>query len=66
MTDVIISDQGSLVMFRPVTAESQAFFDEHVESESWRWMGGALAVEHRYAPALWQGLVDEGFSVEAD
>lgn len=66
MADIEISDQGSIVLFRPISPEAQAFFDDNVGSEDWQWMGGALAVEARYAPALWEGLIRDGFSVEAD
>lgn len=65
MPDISISDHGSIWLFRPISEEAKAFFDENVASEPWQWLGGALGVEARYAGGLAFDLVNEhGFEVE--
>ena len=61
--DVYISDEGSVVAFRPMTREARQWFSEFVQAESWQWIGPYLCVDHRYADDLAGGLTDEGFNV---
>jgi hypothetical protein len=58
--DVIAKDEGSLWLFIPKTDQARQFMDLEVQSEPWQWLGGGLAVEHRYAQGLIQLLEEEG------
>jgi hypothetical protein len=60
--DVNIENHGTLFLFRLNTPEVKAWVEENVQVESHQWFGGALAVEHRYAESLAQGILDAGFS----
>ena len=60
--DVEVIDHGTIVLFRPLTDACRAWIDDNVEEEA-MWFGGALAVEHRYAPYLIEGMVDNGLSL---
>lgn len=60
MTDVLITDHGSIILFEPLTPAATAFLTENTSEEA-QWFGHALCVEPRYARDLAQGLVDEGF-----
>ena len=60
MSDVRITDGGSLVGFEPVSETAKEWFAENVGSEGWQWLGPVLYVEHRCAKNLLCGLADAG------
>jgi hypothetical protein len=60
--DVSVSDQGSIVTFRPETSAAKDWIADNVQDGA-QWFGGALVVEHRYAPYLIEGMVAEGLSM---
>jgi hypothetical protein len=62
--DVVISDEGTIVTFTPLTDEARDWFDDNVHSESWQWLGRALGVDHRLASDLVAGIADAGLRVE--
>lgn len=57
--DVEVSDHGTIVLFRPLTEACRAWIAENVAEEA-MWFGGALAVEHRYARGLVEGMIENG------
>jgi len=61
--DVRIDDQGTLVMFEPISQAAKDWFSEHVQSESWQWMGTRLGVDHRMAQNLVDGIEGAGFTI---
>lgn len=63
MNDVDVVDQGSVVLFTPITAEARDFVDDNVGLEDWQWLGGSFAVDARYAGALIEGFESHGFTV---
>ena len=63
IVDVRVNDQGSVVLLQPITEAASDWIDENIESESWQWFGGALAVEHRYADAIIEGMQSDGLGV---
>lgn len=64
MTDVIITNHGSLIGFQPVSEVAKEWFDENVESEGYQWMGPVLYVDYRLAGDLFEGVVGAGFEVQ--
>lgn len=65
MSDVIISDQGTIVLFTLTSPAARDWFDENVQSECWQWLGQSCGIEHRYAGNLIDGLHADGLIVEA-
>lgn len=61
--DVLVHDHGSIFLFSLLTPAAQEWVAENVETESHNWLGGSLAVEHRYAHALAAGMIDAGLNV---
>lgn len=61
MIDFTIADHGSLFLIRPVSKAARQWLDENVVAEPWQWLGGALAVDHRFARDILAELVDAGF-----
>lgn len=61
--DVLVSDEGTLWMFWPLTDAAKAWFDERVESDPCQWLGPRLGVSHRYGPPIVEGLRRSGFRV---
>ena len=47
-------------MFRPMNKNAKEWMNENIE-EGAQWFGGALAVEHRYATGLADGMRIHGF-----
>jgi hypothetical protein len=64
-TDVRVRNEGSIVMFTPVSDAAKTWFDENVHHEVWQWFGESLCVEWRYAEDLIEGLLNEGLIVGA-
>jgi hypothetical protein len=62
-SDIVVRDEGSIVLVTPATHESECWLREHTDGT---WFGGGLVVEHRYAADLLQGAVDEGFRLGRD
>jgi hypothetical protein len=40
--DVLISNEGTVWVFNPLTPAAKDWFDENVESEPWQWLGTSL------------------------
>jgi hypothetical protein len=60
--DVVISPEGSTVLFHLRSSAAEWWVEEHVESAA-QWFGGALVVEHRYAGDLASGMAADGLHV---
>lgn len=60
--DFLVQNEGTIYLFRPLTAAAAAHLEENVQEDA-QWIGGALVVEHRYAPALAVALKEEGFTL---
>lgn len=63
-TDIDVRNEGSIFMFTPLTAKGRAWVDEHLELESWQWLGGGFSVEHRYAGDLAEAMQNDGLIVK--
>lgn len=61
--DVAISNEGTIVVFEPLTDAAREWIGEHVQPDSWQWLAGRLAVEHRYAFVLIEGMRGDGLTV---
>lgn len=62
--DMKIQDEGSIVLFVPLTDFARQWVDENLALESWQWFGDGFAVEHRYADPLRQGMENDGLAFE--
>jgi hypothetical protein len=62
--DFAVSDQGTVVLFNPLTVEARAWLDNMVSFEPWQMFGRALAVDHRYAQDLYDGIINDGMTVK--
>lgn len=62
-TDFLVQNEGTIYLFRPLTTAAAAHLEENVQEDA-QWIGGALVVEHRYAPALAVALKEEGFTLK--
>ncbi len=51
-TDVFVQNHGSLVLFTLNTRAAREWVEDNLKTESWQWLGKALAVEARYADAV--------------
>lgn len=64
--DVLVSDQGSIVVLQPMNGDARDWIDCMVQHEPYNWLGGGLCVEHRYADAIIDGMQDDGLIVEPE
>jgi len=62
--DVRIVGRGTVYLFLLGTEQAREWVDEHVSSDR-QMLGCGLAVEHRYAAALAEGMQRSGLAVEA-
>lgn len=61
--DVKVVNHVNIFVFVPLTRKGGTTLRSIVQAEEWQWTGGSLAVDHRYALDLAQGLIDEGLRV---
>lgn len=57
--DITVNDQGTVVMFTPLTPKGEHWIQQNVEFESWQMMGKSLCVDHRLAEDLIAGMKKE-------
>ncbi|MGA9471738.1 MAG: hypothetical protein WBV36_04700 [Terriglobales bacterium] len=62
--DVLIANAFSVFVFTPLTSAAKTWFDEHIQSESWQWLGASMVVEASYAWGLAEGMRDAGLVLE--
>ena len=53
----------TVYLFRPLTKAAKNWLKENVSQEERTEFGGAIAVEHRFAPPLVQGMKEAGLKV---
>lgn len=58
MLDWYIIDEGSIVLFEPLTRTAREWLEDNVD-EPWQWLGNALAVDHRAAQDLYDAIVED-------
>ena len=61
--DVLVDNQGTIMVLTPQTQKAKDWFDENVEAEGWQWIGDGLGVDHRMAENLLQGILTSGLTV---
>ena len=64
MVDVLVYNEGTIWLFNPLSERAKEWVTEHVAAEPWQWRSHALAVEHRYAPAIAEAMVGDGLVVQ--
>jgi hypothetical protein len=57
---------GVMVGFEPRTDAARAWFDEHVQSEPWQWLGRVLWLDMRMAVPLADGIREAGLDMGND
>jgi hypothetical protein len=62
MADFRISDEGTVVVFTPLSQAAQDFLD-CCQTESWQWLGPSLVVDHRPAHGLLTEIINQGMEV---
>ena len=63
MSDLQITDQGSIFLIRPLNDAARQWLGENVVSEPWQWVEGALCVETRFARDLVIEIEEAGFEI---
>jgi hypothetical protein len=61
--DVLVSNEGTIFCFTPLTPTVKQWFRENVETEPRQWFGATCAVEDRFALGLAVSLRDAGLEV---
>lgn len=61
--DVLVNNEGSVIMLIPNSTAGKAWIDENLQLESWQWLGGGAAIEWRYAPDIVNGMQEDGLEV---
>ena len=63
MADVLVRNEGTVVLLTPKSVEARAWVDENLGLEAWQWLGDSFAVEWRYAPNVVDGMIGDGLEV---
>lgn len=62
MTDVSVTNQGSIILFHLLTDAARTWVDEHVSDDA-QFFGNGLVVEPRYAQDLADGMAGDGLEI---
>jgi hypothetical protein len=57
--DILIRDEGTLVLMVPLTAAASEWFKEHLPKDTPRW-SKAFAIGHQYAIPIIKGIEEAG------
>lgn len=60
--DITIQDEGTIVLFTPVTDAGTDWCAEHLPDDCPRF-GSAFAIEHRFAEAIADGMSNDGLAL---
>jgi len=60
--DVTVQNEGTIFLFHLHTDAAREWVGEYVPDPAW--FGESLAVEHRYARDLAQGMLDDGLVLQ--
>jgi hypothetical protein len=63
MTDFRTSDHGTVVLIWPVSTAAHDWVEQNLVAEPWQWFGGALGVDHRFAPDILAEITKAGFAI---
>jgi hypothetical protein len=61
---VIVKDEGTVVLFTPVSAVAQEWFEENVVAEPEQWRGPSPAADQRPASDLIDGIRRRGLRIQ--
>lgn len=62
-SDIVVSDHGSVVSLDLVSQQARDWVEEHVQAESWQFLGNRLCVDWRFAGGLCDAAADAGLVV---
>ncbi len=62
--DFRVLDQGSVVVFTPLSAEARSWVNEFIGIKHWQRLGGGFALGHRDAQYLADAITFAGFTGE--
>jgi hypothetical protein len=62
VTDFTATDCGSIIMLCPKTDAAKDWCAEHLPEDA-QWLGGSVAIEHRYFGAIAEGITADGLEV---
>jgi hypothetical protein len=62
VTDFTLSGGGTIYLLRPITDAARDWVDQHIPDDA-MWLGGQVAIEHRYVDDILDGITAEGLSL---
>lgn len=62
MSDISLSNHGSIVILTGVTPEGSVWLEENLDPDAMRW-GGGYVVEPRYVGAITDGAANDGLEM---
>jgi len=62
-SDVIVENHGTIFLFEPTSQAAKEWIAENVSDDA-QYFAGKLAVEHRYASDLADGMRRDGLTLE--
>jgi hypothetical protein len=61
-TDFDVADHGSVILLSPISGDAKDWVDDHLPDDA-QWFAGGIAIERRYFPAIYEGILDDGLSI---
>lgn len=62
-TDVRFDASGSIVSITPLTETGREWMADNLDTEDWQYTGVSIAVDHRCAANILQGMRESGLTV---
>tara|TARA_R110000737_G_scaffold171274_1_gene196864 strand:+ start:303 stop:509 length:207 start_codon:yes stop_codon:yes gene_type:complete len=63
MTDITVSNHGSIVLLTPVSEIGEGWLEEHIPSDALTWGKNSIVVEPRYVGDIIDGAAADGLAV---
>ena len=63
MSDFNFSDHGTICLLSPLSRAARRWVHRHLPDDAQKF-GGAIAISHRYADDILNGILEDGLKVE--
>ena len=60
--DFDVTDHGSIIILRPLTADGRYWIDDNLPGDT-PWFARGAAIERRYFEAIYDGIIADGLTI---
>ena len=61
--DIQVNNQGTIILLTIMSEKGKKWINKHLQTEPWQWYGPSLAIDHRMAAPILEGMRDDGLEL---